>query len=504
MSESTANEGGLAPGHDDDRVERSEPTAPSDQAIAARSKAAEMKRNFNAVFGHGVGKAALIIAISVVVILLAVAIRQFQRPASVQEMPQVDVVKSPVPTVRDESVTPREAARRAEVSRIEAERAAAQGKAYQAPFDPKVAAAAVAAEPTNAEFNLKAAQPVAEDSAAFATPPAPPRRGDVQAVANTPLNFGGTATTPSAGAGQGGNPTQRGSGNSKDGAAAQAQQQRQEAINRAKAERNAYVAAQTERVMKQVEGIFGNAQGAGGVNDTGAYETVSYRARTSAGGPQSESVATGAVNSVPSLGEVVGPPASTSNITGAGRLVIRTGNVLYATLDSEINTDDGSQVIATVHGGEWDGSKLIGKVDLAPRNIRLHFETLAPQDGRRETLKVDAVALREEDAKQGMADHINHHTISRYSALAVSSILSGVGQAFRQQNGTTLILPNGGIIQTSPEVDDRRIIGMALGELGTNAGREVAKGFNRPTTYRTDANRGFAVFFLQDVRTTYH
>ena len=43
------------------------------------------------------------------------------------------------------------------------------------------------------------------------------------------------------------------------------------------------------------------------------------------------------------------------------------------------------------------------------------------------------------------------------------------------------------------------VIGRALGQVGTNAGSEIMKGFNRPTTYSTPANQGMILYFLSDV-----
>ena len=80
---------------------------------------------------------------------------------------------------------------------------------------------------------------------------------------------------------------------------------------------------------------------------------------------------------------------------------------MYAVLDSEVNTDDGGDVIATIRGGSWDKAKVIGSVERGPNNIRLRFITLAPHD-ERPTMSINAVALREKDAKQGVAEHIDH------------------------------------------------------------------------------------------------
>jgi len=191
--------------------------------------------------------------------------------------------------------------------------------------------------------------------------------------------------------------------------------------------------------------------------------------------------------------------AETSARQGAQRTpIIRTGNVLYAETLSEINTDNGSDAMAVIRGGAWDGSKLIGRVENRPNNIGVKFTTLAPQDGRL-AMNINAVALRTEDASQGVAEKVDHHTLERYIALGASSLLSGFGKAYLQTPGTAIIAPSGTTVTTTEEPSSKQVIATMVGELGTNASQEIQRGFNRPSTYITPAGQGIAVFFLDNV-----
>lgn len=274
-----------------------------------------------------------------------------------------------------------------------------------------------------------------------------------------------------------------------DQAAAQAAQQQQAAreaaaqktadeLKGAAVERDKYIENVREQVLRQIESVAGAAK-----TGIGTYQRVDYPRAAAA----LDTGATGS-NSSSSTGENAKPKM----------LIFKTGSTLFATLDSEVNTDDGSDVFATVRGGPWDGSKLLGKIEQTPNNIRAVFTTLAPQDGR-PTMSISAIALRAADAKQGIAEKINHHTISRYCSLGVASLLSGYGKAFEQTPGTTIVNPAGTTVQTVEEPSNRLIYGRAAGELGTALAGEIKKGFNRPATYSTPADTGFAIFFLTDV-----
>ena len=306
----------------------------------------------------------------------------------------------------------------------------------------------------------------------------------------------GQATANQAGAAPQGTQYQGQGQNAQQNAQAeqQARQRLEQELKQAQAERDKYVAAMKEQVLKQAQSLFGEA-GQGGLNAQGSYSTVSYYpVNRNNGGGQGGAGAGTATGPLPGMTrtapDTLGDPSA--------KLLIKTGNMMYATLDSEVNTDDGGDVLATIRGGKWDGAKIIGRVEQGPNNIRLKFSTMAPQDGR-PTMRINAVALREEDAKQGVADDIDHHTFERYTSLAVASLLSGYGRAYSTPIGTTVISPGGTVSTTTTEPTNKQVIGMAVGEMGQAMAQEIRRGFNRPTTYSTPAQKGFGLFFMQDV-----
>lgn len=453
-----------------------------------RSKSDEMKRNFNAVFGHGVGKVSLIVVAVVVIGGVALGYRGLtSKPTEVAAQSEVDVPNAPQPGVEVGAVSKQEAERRAQRAALEAQEAAARGQTYQPGFDTNIVNNASQPLPSGtAQFNV----PIQTGSN---NPPSP------QGGAAAPVNITvptGQATANQAGAAPQGAQYQGQGQNAQQNAQAeqQARQRLEQELKQAQAERDKYVAAMKEQVLKQAQSLFGEA-GQGGLNAQGSYSTVSYYpVNRNNGGGQGGAGAGTATGPLPGMTrtapDTLGDPSA--------KLLIKTGNMMYATLDSEVNTDDGGDVLATIRGGKWDGAKIIGRVEQGPNNIRLKFSTMAPQDGR-PTMRINAVALREEDAKQGVADDIDHHTFERYTSLAVASLLSGYGRAYSTPIGTTVISPGGTVSTTTTEPTNKQVIGMAVGEMGQAMAQEIRRGFNRPTTYSTPAQKGFGLFFMQDV-----
>jgi intracellular multiplication protein IcmE len=404
----------------------------------------ELSRNFNSIFGHGVGKIALIAGGAFIVVACAFAMRGFAHKdvAAQPDKVQVDIPQPPLPRVSVDPIDPREAQRRAQQAAREAEVAESKGQSYQADFTPAVARA----------FGQ--------------TPAAPPKPSPVPVSVTLPAGSAATQTNARL--------------------LVQEGQRRQAELERERAAREKYVDELRNGVKAQIEELIGDR---GGLRSAGGYSVVRYIPMEKAAA--SQGVADGHEGAVAS--PVAQPATALSK-----RILFKAGKILFATLDSEVNTDEGGDVFATVHGGGFEGSKLIGKIEQAPRNIRLRFSVLAPQDDR-PTLAVDAIAIREQDAKEGVAESIDHHTIERYSALFAGSLLQGLGQAAAQPQGSAIVLPNGQTVVEQQDLTNKRTALFALGGVGTNAGAQVRQTFGEPPTYKTPANQGIGVVFLTDV-----
>ena len=428
-------------------------------ASAARTKGErdeQMRRNLRDTFGSGPGKLALMAAAVVVVIFAALALSGLRGGQQVASDARVDAPSTPQNRVTTNPVTPEEAARRAAVAAAEADKAKNDGTSYQPGFDYNIGPLTGASAAAPAQFPNFAGP---EQAASGASPA---------------RNLGQTGQS---------NPQKQ---TQQDEARAEAQLARaaeklENEVKQAEAERDKYIEGIKTEIVKQIGGMFASDGGAS-LNNVGSFSQARYYS------PPAPTQAQMQANGSTMMG----------GANQARRPIIKAGTTMYATLDSEANTDDGRLTLATIRGGPWNGAKIIGQIEQAYDNISLVFTSMAPQD-ERPTMRVRAVALREVDAKVGMAETIDHHTFSRYTALAAAAILSGAGRVYQQPVGTTIVTP-GGIVTQTEEPTDRRVIGSAVGELGTSLGSEIRRrGFNRPSTYATPAQQGFVLYFLEDV-----
>jgi Bacterial conjugation TrbI-like protein len=179
--------------------------------------------------------------------------------------------------------------------------------------------------------------------------------------------------------------------------------------------------------------------------------------------------------------------------------LFKAGDILYATLINGVNTDDGFNVMATIYGGAYDQATLLGTVQMQNKNISIQFNMLSPKDRNLKSLPIQAMAIREEDARQGVAEGVNNHTFARYSYLFAASMLKAFGKAAQGASRTTVGLGGAMVTEQEKVTDTREIAKQGLGEVGTTLSGEVKRHFNQPPTYTIPAGQGIGVVFTQDI-----
>jgi len=188
--------------------------------------------------------------------------------------------------------------------------------------------------------------------------------------------------------------------------------------------------------------------------------------------------------------------------TGA---LIKTGDILFAVVDTSVNSDEPSPILATVVAGRFKGAKLIGSFNL-PNNANkmiITFNTMSVPGADRST-SISAVAIDTDTARTALSSDTNHHYLSRYGSLFAASFLQGFGNAFQSANttitiggttagpGTTTI--SNGINRSALE---NAVIGLAT--VGQNWAQVAQKNVNRPITVQVFSGTSIGVLFTQDL-----
>jgi intracellular multiplication protein IcmE len=184
--------------------------------------------------------------------------------------------------------------------------------------------------------------------------------------------------------------------------------------------------------------------------------------------------------------------------------LVKTGDILFAVIDTSVNSDEPGPILATIVSGKLNGAKLIGSFNL-PANANkmvITFNTMSIP-GVPKTMSVSAYAIDPNTARTALSSNTNHHYLLRYGSLFASSFLEGFGNAFQSANTTVTIGGTGGGQNITVQNGIGRsalqnaVIGLAT--LGKQWGQVAQQQFSTPTTVEVFSGTGVGILFTQDV-----
>ncbi len=196
--------------------------------------------------------------------------------------------------------------------------------------------------------------------------------------------------------------------------------------------------------------------------------------------------------------------AGGASANAAQKAFIKTGDIIFAVLDTSVNSDEPGPILATVVSGRFKGTKLIGSFNL-PANANsmvISFNTMSVP-GAAKTTSISAYAIDPNTARTALSSRTNHHYLMRYGSLFASSFLEGFGNAFQSANTTVTIGGTGGgnniTVQNGIGRSTLQNAVIGLATVGKSWGQAAQQLFSTPTTVEVYSGTGLGVLFTQDV-----
>lgn len=187
-----------------------------------------------------------------------------------------------------------------------------------------------------------------------------------------------------------------------------------------------------------------------------------------------------------------------------GKIFIKTGDVMFAVIDTAVNSDEPGPILATIVSGSLKGAKLIGSFNLpaSADKMVISFNTLSVP-GMPKSLSVSAFAIDPDTARTALSSETNHHFLSRYGALFAATFLEGFGNAFQSANTTITVGGVGDAQQTTVQngigrsAMENAVIGLAT--VGKAWGQVAQQNMNQKPTVEVFSGTGVGVLFTRDV-----
>jgi type IV secretory pathway VirB10-like protein len=179
-------------------------------------------------------------------------------------------------------------------------------------------------------------------------------------------------------------------------------------------------------------------------------------------------------------------------------LNIKPGDLLYAVIDTGVNSDVPSAVMATVSAGQYRNTRLLGKFQRFDERLVLAFSRAILPNGQ--DLQLEAYAVDPATSEASVASSVNTHFFSRWGGLVASAFLEGLGTAKRYSGAQSTIYGT-----TSGETTDQMVWStyspadqawIAAGKVGEKAGKVMERNFDRPPTVYLDSGTPVGVLGL--------
>ena len=185
--------------------------------------------------------------------------------------------------------------------------------------------------------------------------------------------------------------------------------------------------------------------------------------------------------------------------------VLQPGDLLYAVLQTAINSDEPGPVRARVVGERLQGAILLGSltsfppvVGRRPERVGVKFDHLTTPE--RVTYAIEAYAVDTTTARTALATDVDHHRLERWGALLAASFLEGYGQAVRASHTITTVGPLGNIVSVpQDDLDHEDIVREAVGTVGQRLATVVGEQFQRPNTITVASGTGIGVLIMAPV-----
>lgn len=177
--------------------------------------------------------------------------------------------------------------------------------------------------------------------------------------------------------------------------------------------------------------------------------------------------------------------------------VIKAGTVMYATLDTGINSDEKSPILATIVAGELKGARLIGEFALVGETVVVTFTKInIPQLATSAPCK--AFAIDPDTARTALAHNVDNHYMLRYGSLFASSFVSGFAEAVTS-SGSQTSSGAGGLLTTRAPLTIGEQIATAIGAVGTAYAQIMGANFQTPPTVTVEGGASIGVLLNDDL-----
>lgn len=186
------------------------------------------------------------------------------------------------------------------------------------------------------------------------------------------------------------------------------------------------------------------------------------------------------------------------DLTSDDPVIISMGQVIYAQLLNELNSDVPTPVLAHVLSGPLRGGRALGEFTVeGDEYLVITFDYIVKDDI---TYTIDAIALDPETTLGGMQSHVDKHYWTRVILPAASKFIAGFAEAATQTQTTAVADGGGGAIQSTEDLNTREELMAGVKEAADGVVEILDEGVDRPVTVHLHQGTPMGLLLLETIR----
>lgn len=173
------------------------------------------------------------------------------------------------------------------------------------------------------------------------------------------------------------------------------------------------------------------------------------------------------------------------------------GDMFYAILEIEVDTDELSPVRATiVQEGPLKGGVMVGMPSRTGAKSMIKFDNLSLNGESYSGINV--VAVDPNTMRTALADDVDYHTFERYFKLATASVVAGYAETLKEvEDKETATGSTTKTVRGPDEFGER--VAVAVGRVGEKLEPKFEAAFDRPPTVTVYKNRDLGIMFMKEL-----
>ena len=193
-----------------------------------------------------------------------------------------------------------------------------------------------------------------------------------------------------------------------------------------------------------------------------------------------------------------------NNSTENNNTIIKAGTILFAVLETAVNSDEPGPILARIVQPPLKNTKIIGTVQAATNKdsetLSLTFNTANIPD-RIRSYGISALAIDPNTARTAIASEVDHHYLLRWGAIFAATFLQGYSKAVAQSATTVDSVSNGAqtntVTKQSP-LSPKQQVFQGIGDMASAWGQGISQLSNRPATIKIHAGVSVGILFTSD------